>query len=164
MPVEVRRVEPQDWPQLKALRLEALADTPLGYLETLETAQAHDDGEWQYRARRGAVGGDSCQLLALDGGALVGTAVSFLRGEQTAVVAAVYVSPASRGSGLLGRLVDELAQWAREQGATVQQLQVHEDNPRARAAYAKLGFTETGERELHPLPPGGDELTMVRPL
>jgi ribosomal protein S18 acetylase RimI-like enzyme len=43
-------------------------------------------------------------------------------------------------------------------------LEVHEDNARARAAYRRLGFAETGATRPYPLPPGGAELEMARPL
>ena len=39
---------------------------------------------------------------------------------------------------------------------------MHEDNPRAHAAYARLGFVETGQTQPYPLPPGGLELRMRR--
>ena len=53
-PVRVRAIVPDDWARLRALRLEMLADTPLAYLETLATAEALTDADWQARARRNA--------------------------------------------------------------------------------------------------------------
>jgi GNAT superfamily N-acetyltransferase len=161
--VRVRRVEPADWPVLRALRLEALADTPIGFLETLTSAEQLPDEAWQARAARGAEGGDSFQVLAWDGERPVATSVAFLR-EGAAWLAAVYVAPEARGRGLLGELVERCAGWSREQGAVAQRLEVHEDNARARAAYAKLGFVETGERQPYDLDPTRQELLMERPL
>ena len=166
MSATVRRVVPGDWPALKALRLEALQDTPLAYLETYADALAKDDDAWRYRALRGSEGGDgSCQLFVLLGGAVVGTALTFPDPELEGVwwVAAVYLRPSARGQGLLARLLDGLAAHAASQGACRLRLQVHEDNPRARTAYARLGFVETGDREPYPLG-HGDELTMDRAL
>jgi GNAT superfamily N-acetyltransferase len=159
----VRRIEPGDWPALRALRLEALADTPLAFCERLDDARALADGAWQDRAARGAVGGDSLQLLALDGGGAVGTAKVFVD-DGGAWLAAVYVAPAARGAGLLARLVEPCAAWAREQGQDRLLLEVHEDNPRARAAYARLGFAETGRSRPYPLDPSGRELEMALAL
>lgn len=153
----------RDWPALKELRLEALADTPIAYLETLSDARTAGDEVWQARAARGAAGGDSFQVLAWDGERPAATAVSFLR-DGAAWLAAVYVTPARRGTGLLPQLVERCAGWAREQGAAVLRLEVHEDNPRAIRAYDKLGFVDTGERTPYPLDPGGWELLMERPL
>jgi GNAT superfamily N-acetyltransferase len=162
--VTVRRVVPADWPQLKARRLEALTDTPIGFLETLDAAQALDDAAWQARAARGSEGGDSLQILAFDAGRAVGTSVSFLSKVGDAWLAAVYVTPSHRGAGLLARLVEPCAEWVRERGADSLMLEVHEDNPRARAAYARLGFVETGATAPYPLAPGGCELVMRMPV
>ena len=163
MRAEVRRVRPQDWPQSRALRLEALADTPIGFLETLEQAQQVDDEAWQQRAVRGAEGGDSFQVLAWDGDRPVGNSISFL-GDGRAWLVAVYVAPGARGAGLLGELVAACADWARQQGADELVLEVHEDNARARAAYAKLGFVETGATRPYPHDPGRRELEMALAL
>ena len=162
--VTVRRVEPDDWPRLRALRLEALEDTPLGFLETLEAAQALDDAGWQARAARGAEGGDSVQVLAFDGERAVGTCVAFLSDEGDAWLAAVYVTPSHRGAGLLARLVEPCAAWARARGADGLLLEVHEDNPRAQTAYERLGFVRTGATTPYPLGPGGCEVVMRLPL
>ena len=163
MTATVRRVVPGDWPALRALRLEALRDAPLAFCERHADALAKGDDEWRYRASRGSEGGDSCQLFALLDGELVGTAVTFPDREDGEVwwVASVYVRPSARGSGLLERLLDGLAGHAASRGARWLRLQVHEDNLRARAAYARLGFVETGQREPYPLG-DGDELTMDR--
>lgn len=163
MPVELRRVRPEDWPSSRALRLEALADTPIGFLETLEQAQQADDATWQQRAARGAEGGDAFQVLAWDGERPVGTCVSFVRDGRT-WLAAVYLSPGARGRGLLAEMVERCADWARQGGAPELVLEVHETNVRARAAYAKLGFVDTGRTTPYPLEPGGLEREMVLPL
>ena len=160
---EIRRVTGDDWRELRALRLEALADTPIGFLETLADAEQAPDEVWQARAARGAVGGDSFQVLAWEGDRPVATCVSFLR-EDVAWLAAVYVSPSYRGNGLLGELVERCAGWAREQGSSALRLEVHEDNGRARTAYERLGFLDTGERTPYPLDPTRDELLLERPL
>ena len=153
----------EEWPLVRALRLEALADTPIGFLETLSDAQALPDEAWQARVTRGAEGGDSFQVLAWDGERPVGNCVCFLR-DGAAWLAGVYVSPAHRGDGLLGELAERCAAWAREQGMTVLRLEVHEDNVRAQRAYARLGFVATGERAPYDLDPSRDELMMERPL
>ena len=159
----VRRVTVADWPELRRLRLDALVDTPIAYLETLPEAELLPAGAWQARAARGAEGGDSLQVLALDGERAVGTSVSFTS-DGRAWLAAVYLDPAWRGRGLLRRLVAPCAAWARAQGFAQLALEVHEDNPRARSAYARLGFAATGARRPYPLDPTGEEVEMVLDL
>jgi RimJ/RimL family protein N-acetyltransferase len=160
---QVRRIRPEDWQASRALRLEALADTPIAFLETLEQAQGLDDEVWQQRAARGSVGGDSCQMIGWDGDRPIGTCVSFVA-DGRAWLVAVYVTPSARGQGLLAELVERCIWWAREQGAAELVLEVHEDNDRARKAYSRLGFVETGRRRPYPHDPRADELELVRPL
>ena len=159
----MRRVVPGDWPLLRSLRLEALRDTPLAYLETHAAAAAAEEREWRYRATRGSEGGNSFQLLALRAGRPVGTAIAFPGDDGAWWVVGVYLQPAERGRGLLARLVDGLAAHARDAGGRLLRLEVHQGNPRARAAYAQLGFAETGGRRPYPLGEG-DELEMERGL
>jgi ribosomal protein S18 acetylase RimI-like enzyme len=165
--LELRRVTPEDWPDLRALRLEALADTPMGFLETLADAEQLPDDAWQARAVRGAADGDgfrdSFQVMAWDGHRPVGNCVCFLR-DEAAWLAAVYVSPAYRGQGLLDELAERCADWARGRGMSVLRLEVHEDNQPAQRAYARLGFRDTGQRAPYPLPPHGQEMIMERAL
>ena len=103
--------------------------------------------------------------MAWDGARAVATAVGRPGGASTAWLEAVHVAPDWRGRGLLERLVEPVAQWARDLGATSLHLEVHEQNPRAAAAYRRLGFVPTGGRRAYPLDPAtGDELELARPL
>ena len=163
MTLEVRRVVPGDWRDLRDLRLEALADTPMGFLETLAGAQVLPDEAWQVRAARGAEGGDSFQVMAWEVARAVATSKAFLR-DRVAWLAAVYVTPERRGAGRLDELAGRCVIWARQQGSKALRLEVHERNTRAQRAYARLGFVATGERAPYPLPPYGEELLMERPL
>ena len=160
---QVRRVVPADWPALKVLRLEALQDSPIAYCEAYADAVDLPDERWAARAARGAVGGDSFQVLARHGEQPVATCVGYREGAD-AGLAAVYVASAWRGRGLLDRLVDEVVGWARSTGAPRLRLLVHETNGPAQRAYERLGFSVTGYREPYPLDPSTDEVEMVRPL
>jgi ribosomal protein S18 acetylase RimI-like enzyme len=165
--LEIRRVTPDDWRDLRALRLEALEDTPIGFLETLADARTKPDDDWQARAARGAADGDalrdSFQVMAWDGARPVANCVCFLR-DGAAWLAAVYVTPDRRGQGVLAELAERCSEWARGRGMSMLRLEVHENNAPAQAAYVRLGFRDTGERAPYPLPPGGEERVMERPL
>lgn len=156
----IRRVRPEDWPRTRAARLEALQDpaAPIAFLETYEVAVQRTDDFWQERATGASAGSTTAQFLAIDPatGDVVAT-VSGLREEPGSEdfsgapigllqvhVVGVWVRPDQRGSGLLGRLVDEVAAWAAGHGIRRLRLLVHEDNDRAHAAYVKLGFARTG--------------------
>ncbi len=173
----VRRVGADEWPQARALRLEALADpaAPVAFLETLERASARPGDFWRLRTRHAAQGEEAVQVVAVarDGGRWVGTVTCLLEEPGSGDVAgdaverrqvhlvAVYVSPEHRGRGVLGRLVDEALAWARWRGAGRARLFVHVDNPRAQAAYRRLGFVLTGRGFTSD---AGEELEMSRAL
>ena len=161
--VELRRVVPDDWPALRALRIEALQDTPIAYCEAYGDAVRETDDGWRARTARGAEGGDSFQVLALVRDLPVATSVGFLDGGD-AVLAAVYVTPACRGRGLLDAMVEQVAAWARERSCPRLRLLVHETNGPAQRAYERLGFRVTGHREPYPLDPSTDEVELALPL
>jgi GNAT superfamily N-acetyltransferase len=140
VPVEVRvevLSDPSDWRRWRDLRLEALADTPIGFGELHADAVRLSDEEWQARwARRGF------RAMAYDGDDPVGMAGGFVSEDGVPILFGVYVRPAARGRGVLAALVDAVSAWAAPEPLT---LDVHEDNHRARRAYEKLGFALTGE-------------------
>ncbi|WP_062518376.1 GNAT family N-acetyltransferase [Demequina gelatinilytica] len=171
----IRRIVPEDWARARDLRLAALADpaAAVAFLDTLEVASARPDEFWIDRTARASHGGEALQLLAEDGGVLVGTVTVLVQGagsadyfgaiipERRAILVGVYVEPAARGTGLIGELVERACAWSREQGLAALHLDVHADNPRARAAYERLGFRATG----HVLETAaGHEVQMVRAL
>lgn len=153
MPVDVRVCERwQDW---RPMRLEALADTPIGFGELHADAAELDDEEWEQRWTRPGL-----RLLACEDGEPLGMAGGFRREDGVPVLFGVYVRPAARGQGVLAALVGAVEAWCAPDPLT---LDVHEDNARARAAYLRLGFVETGERTVGGGIDGRDLLGMVRP-
>ncbi|MGZ6826047.1 MAG: GNAT family N-acetyltransferase [Mycobacteriales bacterium] len=150
MRVEVCR----DWREWKPLRLEALADTPIGFGELHADAVDLPDEEWEQRWARPGL-----RLLAHDGSGPVGMAGGFVREDGTPVLFGVYVRPVARGGEVLAALVDAVAAWCAPAPLV---LDVHEDNGRARSAYRKLGFVETGRRTAGGGIDGHDLLEMVR--
>ena len=166
LPVTVRPVVEDDWREVKALRLEMIADTPVAYLESLAQAAAHRDGFWQNRARNGSTD-SSITVVAVTGhGRWVGsmTALVFEDGGDPWLVG-VYVAPDARGAaaGVTDALLGRVEDWSRTRGSALL-LEVNEDNPRAIAAYRKRGFVETGRSRPYPLDPRLRELEMRKPL
>lgn len=158
VPAELVAVGPQDWALWRALRLEALQDTPIGYVRTSAESVQLDEQDWRaWLARPGGF-----WLLRGEGGPVAMAAA--WEEDGRAWLGAVYVQPQARGGDLLARLVQEAADWAQGHGHVLLALEVHEDNARAQAAYRRLGFAETGVRTAYPLDPSRDELEMVRTL
>ncbi|WP_243073915.1 GNAT family N-acetyltransferase [Microbacterium sp. SS28] len=155
---EVRRVFASDGERVRRLRLEALDDPAAGiaFLETRDDAMARPREFWDERAVGAALSGSAAQFIAETGRTWVGTVTILIpepgvadyfgrvRDTGGATAVAVYVNPEHRGTGLLDRLFAAGAAWARTQGADSLFLDVHDENTRARAAYARLGFRPTG--------------------
>jgi RimJ/RimL family protein N-acetyltransferase len=143
--VRVERLGPDDWRAWKDLRLEALADTPIGYGELLADAASLTDEEWAEKVNNPPRPG--VRFIAYDGEEPLGMAGGFLDEHERRVLFGVYVRPAHRGGAVVAALVDAVAAWAAPEPLV---LHVHEDNDRARRAYENLGFVLTGE-----VSPGG---------
>ncbi|MFG2048635.1 GNAT family N-acetyltransferase [Micromonospora sp. NPDC048935] len=161
---EIRRVRPEDAARMRALRLEMLADAPLAFLETLADAAARPHAEFAARVAYTSTGPVNAQFVADPGGRLVGHAGGTVAPNEPGltVIYAVYVTPAWRGSGLLGELIDGVAAWSRACGRPELLLEVVVGNDRAYRAYQRLGFTDTGVRVPHPTIPVLTELQMRR--
>lgn len=72
------------------------------------------------------------------------------------------MTPRLRGTGLVGALIEAVAQWSRDERRPELMLEVVNGNDRAVRAYERLGFRDTGVRVPHPVIPGLTELQMRR--
>ena len=148
----VRPPRPDEWERWKELRLRALRDAPLAFLETIERAESHDDALW--RSRVAPSDARASAVAITDAGEWVGQMVVLLDAEPPTLVG-VYVDPRHRGDGTAQRLLEALVGRARATGAATLRLQVSEGNDRARRFYERMGFVATGDVELipgHPIP------------
>jgi GNAT superfamily N-acetyltransferase/general stress protein 26 len=173
--VTVRRVRPDDWRAARALRLDALQDEAAGiaFLETYEHAAAQPDEFYRARTARAADGDEVVQFVAVDGSSWVGSVTVISQpagsldyhgrpvGRSRATVVGVYVRGEQRGSGLIDRLLEAAAQWARDLGFDELTLGVHAENARAQGAYRRAGFAPSGVTFASSI---GPELEMVRHL
>ncbi|MFB2585320.1 GNAT family N-acetyltransferase [Herbiconiux liukaitaii] len=166
----VRRTVAEDWREVRALRLEMLADTPLAYLETLARAERRSEAEWRAWAREGS-SENSITLATIltegpQAGRWVGTMLSKVpSGASGPHLFGVYVAPSHRGrqAGVTDALLTAIETWAATRGDTLT-LEVHEHNARALAAYRARGFTETGRTTPYPLDRTHRDLEMRKPL
>jgi len=148
--VEVRPIRPSDWKLLKAIRLEALTDSPDAFCTTYEEASDYDDSVWIDRASVEPAAGTSISVLAFDGAETVGLAVGILCDEAVLDVVSVFVSPRHRGTPTAEELMTAVETWGAERGAARAVLDVEARNQRAGAFYARLGYVPTGRRETYP--------------
>ncbi|GAB3021929.1 N-acetyltransferase [Nocardioides flavus (ex Wang et al. 2016)] len=148
-----------DWAELRAIRLRALADTPdsFGVLHS-EVVDLPDEA-WRERLSTGHptyVVREADATVAMAGGfAPPGSSVAWVWGMWTA--------PEARGRGHSTSLLDAVVRWARRLGRTPH-LHVTEGNEIARRLYTRYGFEPTGEWE--PLREGShlriEELALTR--
>jgi ribosomal protein S18 acetylase RimI-like enzyme len=160
--VRIRRLEPGEAAQLRELRLRALRDDPGAFAESYESALALPPERWEEWAAQDR----SVIVVAIDGERWVGMVSCRLRDElpHGAWLSALWVDPAARGTGLGTRLIDAVAEWARECGRRTLNLSVTTNNSAAAALYARAGFVETGRRRPLPADPLRTEVFLARPL
>jgi GNAT superfamily N-acetyltransferase len=162
----IRRTTPDDWRQVRELRLEMIRDTPAAYVETLEQAEAHDEAEWRLRGARGHAEHGISIVAVAPSGRWVATMGGFVPDAASGpLLVGVYVAPDVRGRevGLADAMLTTIEDWARTEGDRLT-LHVHEDNARARAFYLRRGFVATGRTLPYPLAPEQSEVEMVRDL
>jgi GNAT superfamily N-acetyltransferase len=152
--VRVEEVGPAQWRAWRDLRLEALQDTPIGFMEWYDDAVLVSDEEWQERMAKPGL-----RVLVHDGDRAVGMGGGFRAPDGKAVLFAIYVTPSARGRGVLDAIVEAVAAWAAPDPLT---LDVHADNTRAHRAYLRLGFVDTGVITPGGGIDGGDLVGMTR--
>jgi ribosomal protein S18 acetylase RimI-like enzyme len=164
--VRVRRVRPDEWQELRAIRLRALEDSPDSFGSTAVEARQRDDERWRTWATAGASSSESAVFVAVDGDRMVGLGGSFLHEDdpKVAQIVAMWVDPDCRGRRLGEQLLEAATRWATEEGAEKLVLDVTETNLPARRLYERLGFTETGRSDPLRSNPSLLTLQMAKPL
>ncbi len=84
-------------------------------------------------------------------GRIVGFALARVRDGAPAVLADLYVEPASRGQGIAASLVAACAEAVADAGARYLELEVMSSNADARAVYQRWGFREFSVRTVAPV-------------
>jgi ribosomal protein S18 acetylase RimI-like enzyme len=139
---EIRRAIIGDEALLRAVRIEALTDSPRMFSSTHERELARTTEDW----RRWIVPGPT--FLALADGHPRGLVCGVRDSDDpfTAHLMAMWVHAALRGSGAANALLSCVKDWAAEIGAKRLILSVVENNMRARRCYERAGFRLTGRQ------------------
>lgn len=143
MELSVRRLGPDDARAYRDLRLEALADTPVAFGESIAEAKDRPVADWQ-----ALFAGERTFFGVFDQNRLVGCA-NYLpqRGEKTQHLGwlfGVYVSPKGRGKGASDLLIGAVLAHARGEGALQVHLGVWTENGPALRLYERFGFSTYG--------------------
>jgi GNAT superfamily N-acetyltransferase len=155
----VRATTVTDWQALREIRLQALCDAPYAFSSTHAREAAFGADEWRQRATR-----DGSFLAFLPEVSPAGLGGGYLETPDTAELVSMFVRPQAQGRGVGAAVIDAVAGWARQQGASTVHLWVTETNSRARLLYERCGFTVTAERQPLPSNPALGEIGMQRPV
>ncbi|MGQ5260022.1 GNAT family N-acetyltransferase [Micromonospora sp. ZYX-F-536] len=142
--IETRVLTPHEWPTWRELRLAALTEAPDAFGARLSDWQGDGDREERWRNRLSIPG--SHNLVAVLDGRPVGMASGVPTPDPLVMeLISMWVCPEARGHGVGHRLVDAVAQWAKELGAHQVRLNVAPHNTAATTLYRRSGFTPTNE-------------------
>ena len=136
-PLTIDVLTPADWRRLKAVRLEALQDAPEAFVTTYDIEKERSPEYWIELLTR------SRWVAAYQDAEMVGIAclaAQDAEGPGERFIESVWVEKRQRRQGLVRRMLKELEDRARMDGAVALQLWVLDTNDSAADAYLKLGF------------------------
>ena len=168
--VTVRPAIPADAERLRALRIEALADTPEAFAADYAAAVAEPVDAWAERIIRNSAQETGVICVAVIEDRLIGMmglgCGHWPKTRHGGIIWGVYVTPGWRGHRVAEALLDECIAWARAHGLAVVKLGVITTNTPAIRCYARCGFTIYGIDPKVIYYNGGfyDELLMARPI
>lgn len=118
----IRRIRAHEGLKLRALRLSALADSPMAFGSTLAREEAFPEHVWHERAAGGASGADRVTFVAEEHGEWIGLATGLASdpdnpNDHRPVLVGMFVAPAARGRGIGVGLVDAVIGWTQERRA-----------------------------------------------
>jgi GNAT superfamily N-acetyltransferase len=150
--MKIRKAEPAD------------AESIAAHIKTQNTTEEIRD-QIAYFQKQRKDDGVTEHLVAVENGQVAGNIVIiptryYPPGQShRAELADIIIVPSHRGTGLLKQLVETAAESARSNGVSQLETSAWLSNPRAVAAYGKVGFTEWGR--LSGLDRNGKEDTLV---
>jgi len=164
MPTIVRISEQNIW-TFKAVRLQALQDSPTAFGSTYARESQLTDAEWLKRVDNWS-GERGVGFLAMDNDLPCGIIGVFLdeNHPQQAQIVSMWVAPEYRRSGLGRALIDATRSWSQPRGVRTLSLMVTSCNHAAIEFYERIGFTMTGHTTPYPNDPSLIEYEMAQSL
>jgi ribosomal protein S18 acetylase RimI-like enzyme len=152
--VTTTRLSLNDWPQWRAIRLQALAEAPAAFGSTLADWIDAPDDRWRTRIRDVPLN----VIATLDNNAVGQVSATNNDSTRTAELISMWVSPTARGAGVGDALINTVISWAMSQGSIEVELSVKKSNAPARRLYERNKFSTAGPGDDH------DEIRMTRTL
>lgn len=147
MSVHVTEVPESDWELWRELRLEALADSPTAFGETLAMAQAKSDEEWRSWWNSRPLAGPR-YIASVDGSPAGMCSICFPENhDKQPLLINMWTSPNARGRGVGRAMLDACVAYCRQEGHPRFLLSVVDDNISASRVYERYGFAFTGHSE-----------------
>jgi ribosomal protein S18 acetylase RimI-like enzyme len=144
-----RRLEPDEWPRFRDIRLRSLKDSPEAFGGTYEGERGSDETRWRGWVTGDGWEGDVAAFLAEDPatGGSIGIAVCALFDAEpgTAHLFAMWVDPGARNRGVGRALVRAVVARAKQRRAHELMLCVTVGNDAAAALYSSCGFVRTAD-------------------
>ncbi len=168
----LKTISPETALLFKAVRLRALADSPLAFSSTHEAESRLSDEEWIRRSERWA-GESAIGYLAfdsLDEKSSCGLVACYRErhpedhGLPHAHVISMWVDPAYRRTSVGTLLIEALKDWAKARGLRQLKLMVTSVNQGASDFYGRVGFRLSGKTAPYPNDPAIVEHEMVLDL
>jgi ribosomal protein S18 acetylase RimI-like enzyme len=161
----LKPVTPETSEIFKAVRLRALADSPLAFSSTYAKESLLSEEEWMKRSQRWA-GQDAIAYLAFDDSdhrTACGLVACYAEdhGVPRGHVISMWVDPAFRRAGVGRILIDALKSWARSRDLSELKLMVTSVNQGAIRFYERIGFQMSGIVGAYPNDPSIVEYEML---
>lgn len=143
-----RRLKPGEWQLYRAVRLEALRESPGAFVSRYEDAVGRSDESWAEQADSGAAGADRATFVTV-GDRPVGV-VSLYRDEDGVEVGELlqmWVAPEVRGGTVAGEMLMAVLEWAEGSGFALVKAEVMGKNERAATRWGAVlgdGFWVAG--------------------
>jgi len=165
----LKAITPETALLFKAVRLRALADSPLAFSGTWARETRLSDEEWLERSRRwngeNAIGYLAFDTINQDDACgLVACYTDKDRAVLSGHIISMWVDPAYRRAGVGSMLIDRAKNWARTRGITQLTLMVTSVNQPAMDFYRRVGFQMSGRIGPYPNDPAILEHEMLLPL
>lgn len=151
----IEALDPHAWERLRAVRLEALQNTPEAFGSTYEASATWTQVQWQHQTQSFPT------FLAVDDApddagrqrdvGMVRFADHASRPEAAYLIS-MWVAPSARRRGVGRALIETIRNFAIEHGKQTLLLDVREGNAPAIALYEATGFVATGEQLRSPPP------------
>ena len=164
--MRIRELGRQEWALFRELRLRALAESPNSFARRFVDEKAQPDAHWIRLTESVTTPGGQTMLLAEENGRSFGLVFGLLDREhpETGHVGGMWVEPEGRRRGAGEALLRAVINWARSRKLEQLELQVTEGNQPAMRLYERIGFTDTGRREVHAANPNLRVIQMILTL